>query len=304
MLLLLKNRGKMKISELAEELNVSRRSIRVYKTELERAGVFIESETGIYGGYALPKENFIPILNLNETELTALLRAKERLKNKKSFLYQADMDRAIEKILSQCKVQNLDHKDYIIYKSIPSIETEKYKNTYFLINEAIEKQVKIKISYKSLNGLSNDRLLHPYELFLYQGFWYIAGYCELRCEIRTFKLNRINTICIKNEQFKIPKNFILEDYISNNSIYKDNEIFVRLKIKAPMSIIISEYIWTTDQKIVQKEKGEIIFEGRFSLSPELRSWILSMGNSAKVLQPLELKDQIEKEIRQMSRIYQ
>ena len=44
---------KYSISELSEKLEVSPRMIRVYKDEIEKAGIYIDTIKGPYGGYVL-----------------------------------------------------------------------------------------------------------------------------------------------------------------------------------------------------------------------------------------------------------
>ena len=44
---------KYTIQELAELLEVTPRMIRIYKDELEKAGIYIYSLKGLYGGYIL-----------------------------------------------------------------------------------------------------------------------------------------------------------------------------------------------------------------------------------------------------------
>ena len=60
MLLLLKSRKKMKVDELAEELEVAPRQIRRYRGDLEQAGFAIFSTTGPDGGYKL----YSPLVHL------------------------------------------------------------------------------------------------------------------------------------------------------------------------------------------------------------------------------------------------
>lgn len=51
------NTGKTySIQALANELEVSTRMIRVYKNDLEMAGIYIESKRGPYGGYKINRE--------------------------------------------------------------------------------------------------------------------------------------------------------------------------------------------------------------------------------------------------------
>ncbi len=51
---------KFSIQELAERLEVSPRMIRVYKEEIEKAGIDIETIKGPYGGYVLNQNVRVP----------------------------------------------------------------------------------------------------------------------------------------------------------------------------------------------------------------------------------------------------
>ena len=60
MLELLSSGRKYQISELAEKLEVSPRMIRVYKDECEKAGIYIDTVKGTYGGYVLRQDVHVP----------------------------------------------------------------------------------------------------------------------------------------------------------------------------------------------------------------------------------------------------
>lgn len=51
---------KYSINELSEKLEVTPRMIRVYKNELEKAGIYIDTIKGPYGGYVLNQDINIP----------------------------------------------------------------------------------------------------------------------------------------------------------------------------------------------------------------------------------------------------
>lgn len=51
---------KYSIQELAEKLEVSPRMIRVYKDEIEKAGIYIDTIKGPYGGYVLNQNINVP----------------------------------------------------------------------------------------------------------------------------------------------------------------------------------------------------------------------------------------------------
>lgn len=51
---------KYSIAELGEKLEVSPRMVRVYKDELEKAGIYVETIKGPYGGYVLNQNINVP----------------------------------------------------------------------------------------------------------------------------------------------------------------------------------------------------------------------------------------------------
>lgn len=62
---------------------------------------------------------------------------------------------------------------------------------YIIMKKAIKEKKKIEIKYKSINSGVTKRIIHPAELFCYINKWYVAAFCELRQEIRLFKLEDI-----------------------------------------------------------------------------------------------------------------
>lgn len=62
---------------------------------------------------------------------------------------------------------------------------------YIIMKKAIKNRNKIEIEYKSINSGITKRIIHPAELFCYIDKWYVAAFCELRKEIRLFKLEDI-----------------------------------------------------------------------------------------------------------------
>ncbi len=60
MIELLSSGKKYSIKELSEKLEVSPRMIRVYKDEIEKAGIYIDTIKGPYGGYVLNQNINVP----------------------------------------------------------------------------------------------------------------------------------------------------------------------------------------------------------------------------------------------------
>ena len=89
------------------------------------------------------------------------------------------------------------------------IENEVKEKMYVVMKNAIANKNKVIIKFNSINSGITKRIIHPAELFVYMDKWYIAAFCELRNEIRLFKLDDI----IEYEVLK-------ESYSDKNSIKK------------------------------------------------------------------------------------
>lgn len=72
---------------------------------------------------------------------------------------------------------------------------------YIIMKKAIKNQNKIKIVYKSINSGITKRIIHPAELYCYIDRWYVAAFCELRNEIRLFKLEDILEYDVLEEKY-------------------------------------------------------------------------------------------------------
>ena len=80
------------------------------------------------------------------------------------------------------------------------IEAKK-EEMYFEMKRAIKNRNKIEISFESVNTGITRRIIHPAELFCYIDMWYVAAFCELRNEIRLFKLKDIKEYRILADKY-------------------------------------------------------------------------------------------------------
>lgn len=84
------------------------------------------------------------------------------------------------------------------------IEKEtKHKNTH--LSNALQQHVKMTIEYVSNQGEQTRRIIHPYELMLLNGSWYIHAYCEKRSAFRHFKVTRIRKLSTLEQTFELQR---------------------------------------------------------------------------------------------------
>ena len=205
---ILKDKKVHSIKELSETLEVSPRMIRQYKLELEQAGIYITSKQGISGGYML--DNFLNKIDigLTEDDLNLLEEINLYLVDKDDFAWKNEFYNVLEKVLESYDKNSKNRfkeKIEIINKKIKSNKRKKYID----IMNAINHRNKIYIEYVSINSGNTQRVIHPSELFSYKSEWYVAAFCEMRNEIRLFRLDSIESYTVLDEkyddEFKIKK---------------------------------------------------------------------------------------------------
>lgn len=187
MLDILSSKRKYTIKELSEKLELSPRMVRYYKEELERLGYYIESTTGVDGGYQLISDVYLPKISVSKYDLELLNGVKEFLE-KNNYPFNEELDTFINKIQG---IYTGSQKKYV---SNNTIENSSDKEKYEIFNDAIKNNKRVEISYLSLQNTTSERVIQPCEIFKHKDNLYVAAYCELRGEIRHFEFQRINTI--------------------------------------------------------------------------------------------------------------
>lgn len=179
----------------------------------------------------------------------------------------------------------INTNDYISDSLNPEVEEK--------LHDAIQNKRKARIIYRSFRSDEDTiRIIHPYELSINDGALCVVGFCELRNDIRDFRVSRIKALTLLEDTFHIPEGY--QDSKSRNK-------FIHLSGNVNEQIIISfdqktsryimEYESELADEIIQNEDG-ITFIRKTAVTDELIRWIMQFGSGAKVLNPAHLKDKI------------
>ncbi|MDH2879774.1 helix-turn-helix transcriptional regulator [Bacillus cytotoxicus] len=303
MIELLYARGKMKISELAEELEVKERMIRIYRDELEKAGIFIESERGRDGGYYISNTSLFPIKNMSQKELNALAFAVEQLVSKENAIYSDDAQIALDKLnaLSNLEMDRERHL-YFVKRSKPNYEFSDENKKYLQLQEALRTKRKVRIQYEKRSGEKSERIIEPYGFVHYDEFFYCIAMCNNNNDTRMFKLSRMKDIQTLYETYNIPKGFDIKSELPNLGIMKE-PLEVELLIYPPFAISVPESIWGENQKIEYNADKSIRFRATMSGKESIKKWILGMGANVKIVEPKNLRGEIVEESKKLLELY-
>ena len=192
MLMMLRSGRKLKVKEIAEELEVSEKQVKRYKEALSEF-FYIESKSGIDGGYIL-KDKYIPIKELlDEHEINLLKYSIDALEDF-SLESNKDLKRAIDKInysIEKGHNSNNEKTNSIIPygRSLPI--NNKLQEMIDVIFEAIISNKEVFIEYSGNNGEVSKRTIQPYKIFTFKGEQYVIANCLSKNQVRYFKLIRI-----------------------------------------------------------------------------------------------------------------
>jgi len=143
----------------------------------------------------------------------------------------------------------------------------------------------------------SKRRVDPYRILFFNGTFYIIGYCHLRKDIRTFALDRIRMLRVTEDNFKVPDDFSLENYMGAAfGVVLGKAENIRIRFAPEVAGYIKEKTWHESQEIRQQKDGSIIFAAQIAVTEELVSWVLGWGSKAEVITPQALKSAVHDEV--------
>lgn len=144
----------------------------------------------------------------------------------------------------------------------------------------------------------SDRIVAPYGLVLVQGNWIMIARCELRQEIRHFRLSRMRDVTVLEERFNLPQGFKLSQYRPPD----DRNVHVTIQVNPEIADKITETASFYIEASEQREHG-LLVRFRVRQPEELLPYILSWGGDVEVLEPDSFRNRIREEAEKIRKRY-
>ena len=162
-----------------------------------------------------------------------------------------------------------------------------WEATIHTLRQCIGERCCVRLLYQPLARQENtDRVIEPYALTFQWGLWYLVGFCRLRQDMRTFRVDRIEQAESLEERFSMPRDFDVREYMMR-TMRGEWAYTVVVHLEAGVASYVREQHshW---MKITDHDNGSIT--ARFSAASLdwATGWVLSYGPAAKVLEPEEL----------------
>lgn len=219
----------------------------------------------------------------------------------------------IRKIKSFTNKGDLEIYDSKLYVSNQPIVSENEHLKYYLdkIHKALFNNNKLKFQYgnydtdKNFNIHHNGEfyIVHPYNLVWSNDFYYLVAYDEKKKKIINYRVDRMRTVEVEEENFPIDIEFNISTYLKSCfNMYPGEVDTVEIRfVNKLINAIIDRFGKEVD--IIHKGDRSFTISFEAAVNEGLLRWILNWGADAEVISPKYLKSMLKDEIIKMSRIY-
>ena len=195
---------------LAEELEISVRTVYRDVADLMSCGVPIEGEAGI--GYILREGFYLPPLMFNQDEIEALVLGAQIVRK----WTDAKMARAAADVLAKVEAALPKESRRLIHDpplhAPPNARREPIAIDMSALRLAIRGRNKVRMTYAVDAGEAVERIVRPLAMAFYGPVWLLTTWCELRADFRSFRLDRMHSVEVLDVRFEHEPGKRLDDF--------------------------------------------------------------------------------------------
>lgn len=206
--------------ELARRLEVDVRTVRRYITSLQDMGIPVEGERGPHGTYHLGRGSKMPPLMFTNEEAVAMVLGLRVVQEYQFPVNLVAIEGAIaktERVLPEQPLQQVRALQSAITFNVsndgglpPPVPDGK---TLIALSTAAQHRQRVALVYRSWQNEVTNRRFDPYGVVYNEGYWYTVGYCHRRQDLRTFRLDRMQSLAKTAETFEDPGAVDLLGYV-------------------------------------------------------------------------------------------
>ena len=297
-LMLLKSRGRMTARQLAEELEIHIRTVYRCIDALCASGVSIVAETGRDGGYSLPAHVKLEPLFFDADEQKALLHAAQFARGS-GYPHEEALNRAIAKIKRYAdakQMERLERAERQVEVVRPPAD-DRLASALKEIERAASDRISLEIEYAAgQDGPRTARRFDPYGIAIWKDKWYAVGWCHLRGEIRSFRVDRIRRVRSTGVPFERPESFSARQYLVDSLLKgaADGSGGGRIEVRIAGSPGALDNLcdhWLFGRALAERTPEQAVFRlDEHSLYTHAPYHLLTFGGKIRVLEPRELRE--------------
>ncbi|BBB66731.1 transcriptional regulator [Undibacterium sp. YM2] len=292
---LLQNHGQVSGAELSQMLEIDRRSLRRYIVTLEEMGIPIMTSRGRFGGYSIMPGFKLPPMMFNEEEGFAISIALTAARQLKLLDVAPSIESAqskLQRILPDQLRQRLRAADTAIELNLQPAAMPADKEVLVKLSHAVAHKQSINLQYRSVSDMVSERKLDAYGLAFHATHWYVVGFCHLRQDIRSFRLDRVMRAELLSQQFTSPPDFSVISYLRSAVASIPRAYSVELLLKTDMQYA-RRYLSDAIAVLEQTTGGVLLYNQSEDLSWFARQ-LAALPFDFEVRKPAQLQDELRK----------
>jgi predicted DNA-binding transcriptional regulator YafY len=314
-LLLLQTRGRLTARQLADELEVSIRTVYRDIEELSASGIPVFADRGAHGGFQLVEGYRTKLTGLTPEEAEALF-----LSGYPGPAAQLGLGTVLAaaqlKVLAalppelRSRASRINQRFHI---DAPGWFQEPESAAYLQpIAEAVWSDRRLHMHYRrgSDEGVVVERVVDPLGVVLKGGVWYMVARADKGN--RTYRVSRILDLDILDEKFERPDDFDLASYWDTSvAAYQDSmpSFEAVIRVRNPDLDRLATAFGVPTARAALEAAGEPDADGWRTLRVRLEDlWraepaVLMLGADAEVLEPPELREKLAEAAKGLARVY-
>ncbi|MDA1771056.1 YafY family protein [Bacillus cereus] len=289
--------------EIADEFNISVRTVHRYILDLSDMGLPIYAEQGRNGGYKVLTTRVIPPILFTEEEAVSIFFAFQSLSYYRDLPFNTEINSVTHKLYSSLQHEAKAKVDKI--RSYISFWNPKRTIETPLLNKVLTAAIENKnlhFQYESKSGIKTKHV-HPIGVYAHDGLWYLPSYDFGRKKVLLYRVDRILSILSMEENTDTFMN--LEEWFASNSnvVHSPTQLHVLLTTEGVRQCKSVPYL---EEFVIVNEDGtgyinSTIDKGEINFITPL---FYRLGKDAKVLEPKELIDGLRIRAKEVLHMYE
>ncbi len=292
---LLENR-RVKAKDLAQQLEVSLRTIYRDVEAIEKAGIPIITSQGMDGGISIMDGYKLNSSLLDVEDITNIITA---LKGLNSVSDDGKLNLLIDRLdtIKNSKVNSMVSDEIIIDLSPWDNRINISQNIDF-IKASIKTGYTIEFEYASYSSRIM-REVEPLCLVFKSRSWYLYAYCLVRNDFRLFKISRMKEL--RQTQKTFVKREFEHGWVEFDEKHRGESYKIIFVAQQSLEFVLWDIFDESKIKKLDDDKLEITFES--PIDEQLYSFFLGFIDSVEVKEPVELKEGLLDRANRIARIY-
>ncbi len=300
-IMILLEKKRIGAQELADQFEVSSRTIYRDIDAINLAGIPVRSTSGVGGGFEIMQEYKVDRKVFSTADLSAILMGLSSLSN---MIRGDELVNALAKVRSFIpadRARDIEIQANQVYIDLqPWMGNRNIQPYLEMIKVALAENRLMSFEYSNHLGNTTARTAEPYQLVLKGSHWYIQGYCHARKDFRLFKLARMSNLRLEKEAFA-PREFP-KPQLDITKIVDKLQTTITLRIHTSVMDRVLDYC--AMENFSPDGDEHYIVRYPFIENDYYYDILLSLGDKCECLEPPYVRAEVKRRIQRIAAIYE